>query len=176
MDEYTEELDTSTNQEEESQEDSGQDFDEGIEEQPDVDAIKAELEETRQKLERATADKNGLLKKLDRQKPQTQSADNDRLDSLELRILDKDLTSDQAREVLNYKKATGKSLEEAYKSPVMQAFLKAEREVAEQERKIKESTPKANNKGTISSKNTMHQKPDSLEDWGKYLEDTVLKK
>jgi hypothetical protein len=162
------------NESEDYSEDFGDDTN-GEGEQPDVEALRQELAETKEKLEKATKDKNGILAKLKTAKQDVKTPDySERLDKMELRSLDKELTRENVAEVLTYAKAKGITIEQAYNSSLIQAYLKADKTEKEEEDKLKKATPKASNRGQVSSGYKKYERTnDGL---AKMLEEQVFSK
>lgn len=111
----------------------------------EVARLQRELEETRR-------DKNGLIKKVNALEktskpsptPQVSANEAERLDRLELRMLDSKLTSEQIQEILLIKKAKGLTdVSDAYSSPMIQTWLSQSRTDKETDDKVRKAIPKA---------------------------------
>lgn len=111
----------------------------------EVARLQRELEETRR-------DKNGLIKKVNALEktsrpsptPQVSANEAERLDRLELRMLDSKLTSEQIQEILLIKKAKGLTdVSDAYSSPMIQTWLSQSRTEKETDDKVRKAIPKA---------------------------------
>lgn len=147
MSEYNEELEPQENQDDyESnpslEEDSTEADDSG---ESEVARLQRELEETRR-------DKNGLIKKVNALEksskpsptPTVSANEAERLDRLELRMLDPKLTSEQIQEILLIKKAKGLAdVSDAYSSPMIQTWLSQSRTEKETDDKVRKAIPKA---------------------------------
>jgi hypothetical protein len=148
MSEFNEELEPQETQDEQlapSEEEEDSSGSDDTEEESEVTRLQRELEETRR-------DKNGLIKKVTAlektsrpsPKPQVSANENERLDRLELRMLDKDLTSEQIQDILLIKKAKGLTdVSEAYSHPMVSSWLTSSRSEKETDDKIRKATPKA---------------------------------
>lgn len=129
---------------------------------------KALYEKEKQAHEKEKAMRQGMVSKLKalttkksepKVQPTVQPADTDRLDRLELRQIDPNLTAEQVKEILLTKKTRGLSdAIDAYNHPIIQSWLKDERAKAseekaktEQKEKIEKATPKTQGGGTSSS-------------------------
>lgn len=111
----------------------------------EVARLQRELEETRR-------DKNGLIKKVTALEktsrpsptPQVSANEAERLDRLELRMLDSKLTSEQIQEILLIKKAKGLTdVSDAYSNPMIQTWLSQSRTEKETDDKVRKAIPKA---------------------------------
>lgn len=117
-----------------------------------ADTRAEEVETLKAKLNEVTRDKNGLIKKVNAltrsSNPTSQApvapAESERLDKLELQMIDSKLTSEQKQEILLIKNAKGLAdVSEAYNLPMVQSWLKESRTDRETDDKIRKATPKA---------------------------------
>lgn len=146
MSELNEELEPQEDQDEYESTPSHEDDSEGTDDsgESEVARLQRELEETRR-------DKNGLIKKVSAlektSKPSpkpTVSNESERLDRMELRMLDSKLTSEQIQEILLIKKAKGLAdVSDAYSSPMIQTWLSQSRTEKETDDKVRKAIPKA---------------------------------
>lgn len=147
MSEFNEELEPQENLDDHESDTSNEDDSEGSDDsgESEVARLQRELEETRR-------DKNGLIKKVNAlektsrpsPKPQASSNESERLDRMELRMLDSKLTSEQIQEILLIKKAKGLTdVSDAYSSPMIQTWLSQSRTDKETDDKVRKAIPKA---------------------------------
>lgn len=170
LEEETEEL-TEVDQ---SDEDTGE-SDEGEADEPDYKAL----------YEKEKAMRQGLVKKLQVTKVKSQPKEaiqpaysEERLDKLELRQLDPDLTADQIQEILLIKKAKGlNDITKAYDNPMVQSWLATARADAELKGKVKKAIPKAQGKASVSepSRTTLKHNTNWLKDIPKESTEDVAK-
>lgn len=173
-DEYNEEQEP-----QETPEDESPDSDNGDEttengESEDSEDLATQVEALKGELETVRKDKNGLLRKLDKvskSKPKTVATveSTERLDKLELRQLDNELTKDQIVDILTIKEAKGYAdVSDAYEDPMVQAFLEKSRASSEKQEKINKAIPRTTGRSTGSV-----SKPARLgnqsKDWGKQI-------
>jgi len=179
MSKEKEELDTQESQDEETQsdEDTGK-SDEGESDEPDYKAL---YEELKPKYEKAKHDKNGLLKKVSlksQPKEVSSSISEERLDKLELRMLDPDLTNEQVQEILLIKKAKGLSdAKSAYENPLIQSWLTTAKSDSEKKAKINRAIPRAQGKTSVdnSTKKTLQHNDNWLKSMPHESTDEVAK-
>lgn len=116
------------------------------------DAEESEIKKVIRERDEARRDKNGLITKVNAlekalkpsPKPQVSFSENERLDKLELRMLDKDLTSEQIQDILLIKKAKGLTdVSEAYSHPMVRSWLTSSRSEKETDDKVRKAIPKA---------------------------------
>lgn len=157
--------------------------DEGESEEPDYKALYEKEKSMRQ----------GLVKKLQvskvvksQPKEVSQSTySEERLDKLELRQLDPDLTAEQIQEILLIKKAKGfNDVSQAYENPMVQSWLATSKAESEHKDKVKRAIPKAQSKTSVSapakttlnkSSNWLKNMPsESTEDVAKIIEETFF--
>jgi len=100
--------------------------------------------------------RRGLSKKVKAvKKAKPQSNSDERLDKLELRQIDGDLSSEQISDILLIKNTKGlDNVNDAYKEPMVQAFLNAERSKNDKRQKIDKAVPFSQNRnaGTVKTK------------------------
>jgi hypothetical protein len=134
-----------------------QDTSENLDEDTTADEVdyKSLYEQEKARADKEAEMRRGLVSKVKQTKTQTNTPayDDARLDKIELRQLDKDLTSEQVDEILTYKKAKGVDVYQAYSSSLIQAFLKDQRANKEQEEKINKATPRASNRSAVTNNN-----------------------
>jgi len=117
----------------------------------EVDVDTSAIQEANKKLferaKKAEAKLENLQKSLKSQstpKAPTPSLDLERLDKLELRMLDKDLSAEQVTDILLLKNAKGLAdVSEAYNHPMIQTWLQQTRSEKAKDDSIKKATPKA---------------------------------
>lgn len=171
LEEETEEL----SEVDQSEEDNGEST-EGEEDEPDYKALYEKEKSMRQ----------GLVKKLQvktksQPKEASQSASaysEERLDRLELRQLDPDLTAEQIQEILLIKKAKGLSdVTKAYENPMVQSWLTNAKSESEQKAKVKKAIPKAQGKTSVSEpqKTTLKKSDNWLKEIPRESTDDVAK-
>ena len=164
---------------------------EAPEETPQDNIVEGEDDEVdyRALYEKEKEQRQGLVKKVSVLKKKSQSspqADNERLDKIELRQLNPNLTAEQANSILKLKKANGGSVEEAYNDPMVQAFISAENAKKEKTEKVANATPKTQSGSSVDanagkfnishSKDWLKQLPgDNTMEVAKALEDAFLK-
>lgn len=146
MSEFNEELEPQETQDEYESTPSQEEDSEGSDDsgESEVERLQRELEETRR-------DKNGLIKKVNAlektSKPSptpTASNETERLDRMELRMLDSKLTSEQIQEILLIKKAKGLTdVSDAYSNPMIQTWLSQSRTDKDTDDKVRKAIPKA---------------------------------
>jgi len=147
MSEFNEELEPQETQDEYEDTPSNEDDSEGSDDsgESEVARLQRELEETRR-------DKNGLIKKVNALEktskpsptPTVSANEAERLDRLELRMLDSKLTSEQIQEILLIKKAKGLAdVSDAYSSPMIQTWISQSRSDKETDDKVRKAIPKA---------------------------------
>jgi len=174
--------DTEDNTEvEQSDEDTGEE-ETGESSEPDYKALYEKEKSMRQ----------GLVKKLQVSKVKSQPKEvsqptfsEERLDKLELRQIDPDLTAEQIQEIILIKKAKGLTdVTKAYDNPMVQSWLTSARSESEHKDRVKKAIPKAQGKSVISepqrtslkhNNNWLKNMPkESTEDVAKIIEDTFF--
>ncbi len=166
--EYNEDVQPQETEQEETpdfQEEEGEDTPGEGEETTDYKAL---YEDLLPKYEQTKKDKNGLLNKVSKvtKKSQpTSGISDERLDKLELRQIDSNLTADQIQDILVIKKAKGlDDVTEAYQNPMVQSFLKDFRATQEKKDKVNKATPKAQGGSAVSSGGAKRL-PSQNKDW-----------
>ena len=158
----------SQNEGQELEQGSGEETTEGGSE-PDYKTLYEKEREMRQGLV-------GKVKKLsetkgEEPKSQTPSSSNyseERLDKLELRQIDKDLTAEQTEEILTIKKAKGLSdVSDAYNHPMIQSYLKSVRETENKQQATEKAIPKTQGGSTVAE--SQPRRVNQSRDWLKQL-------
>lgn len=170
-------------EESQSEEDTGEE-ESGESSEPDYKALYEKEKSMRQ----------GLVKKLQVSKVKSQPRETsqpvsalseERLDKLELRQIDPDLTADQIQEILTIKKAKGLAdVTKAYENPMVQSWLTSVRAESEHKDRVKKAIPKAQSKSAVSepqrttlkhNSNWLKDIPkESTEDVAKIIEETFF--
>jgi signal recognition particle GTPase len=164
------EMDTlQTNEEEDSSEAEDNGDETGSE--PDYKAL----------FEKEQAMRQGLVKKVkaleksqapikSEEKSVSSNSSDEKFDKLELKMLDKDLTEEQVKEILTIKKAKGvDDVGSIYQSSLVQSWLKEERSKVEKEQRINNNTPKSQNKNVAPPTNQSRTLPKADGDWAAKL-------
>jgi len=168
-------------EESQSEEDTGEE-ETGEASEPDYKALYEKEKSMRQ----------GLVKKLQVSKVKSQPKEvsqptfsEERLDKLELRQIDPDLTAEQIQEIILIKKAKGLTdVTKAYENPMVQSWLTSARSESEHKDRVKKAIPKAQGKSVISepqrtslkhNNNWLKNMPkESTEDVAKIIEETFF--
>ncbi len=150
----TNEQDQNIGQSSEEQTDAGQNSQEGGEE-TDYKALYEKEKEMRQglvsKVKKLTETRQEE-ESSQKGKSSESSGSEDRLDKIELRQLDPNLTSDQMEDVLTIKKAKGLSdVSEAYQHPMVKAYINEQRQQTDKQQKTEQATPKTQNQSNVPS-------------------------
>lgn len=137
--------------------------------EPDYKTLYQKEKEMRQglvnKVKKLTENKGEEGEEKSQTQPESGGYSEDRLDKIELRQLDPDLTSEQADEILTIKKAKGLSdVSDAYNNPISQAFLKQVREQQGKKENVDNSVPKTQNQSNVSS-DEPRRLPKQNKDW-----------
>jgi len=140
-------------------------------EEPTTDeALSKEVEELKKENEDLKEQRRGLSKKVKAvKKAKPQSNSDERLDRLELRQIDSDLSSEQISDILLIKNTKGlENVNDAYKEPMVQAFLDAERAKNDKKQKIDKAIPSSQNQNAGSVKSS-RRVSNNNKDWVKKM-------
>jgi len=142
----------------------GEAFNEG-EGEPDYKALYEKEKEMRQ----------GLVRKVEKLTKQGKSSisptiDDTRLDKIELRQLQPDLTAEEIENILTIKKAKGYSdVGQTLEDPLIKAFLKESREQREKKEKVNKAIPKPSKGSSVSSPTSKSVPINKSKNWAEQI-------